>query len=156
MAVTTLSSWIVFPQDSVNTQYAVRDEGSTSVSACCETCPPAMCFLMMEGHLWWPQWIHLWCWIALCGFPPLWAAGSCCLSLGLNWRCCLTQSWPPWCSAACCSELWIVTSSHEVWSHRWLPGLWIHVSAWRRLYRDVSKITHFTHINSKLSCDFYL
>lgn len=103
-----------------------------------------MCFVMMENHVWWPQWIHWWCWTALCGFPPrcsaqLWAAGSYSLRLGLNWWCCPTQSLFPGCSAACCSELWIVTSSDEVWSPRWLPGLWIHVSAWQQLNHDVKK-----------------
>lgn len=82
----------------------------------------AMCSLMMEGHVWWLQWIHCWCWTALCGFPPRcsappWATGSHSLRLGLNWPCCPTQSWLPWGSAACCSEMWIVTSSFVLWSH---------------------------------------
>lgn len=129
-AVAQMVKIVIVSQDSVNTQNA--DEDVTSVTAYCLA---VMCFLMMGHRVWWPQWIRCWCWTALCGSPPRcsappWAAGSCPPRLGLNWPCCPTQSWFPWCSAACCSELWTVTTSDEVWSRRWLPGLWIHVSAW--------------------------
>lgn len=75
----------------------------------------AMCFLTMDYRVWWPQWSRWWCWTALCDFPPhcwapLWATGSRSLRLGLSWGCCLTLSWLLWCSAACCSEQWIVTA----------------------------------------------
>lgn len=133
------------PQDSVSTQYVVTDEDNPSVRACCETKPQsfvAMCFPMRGHHVWWPQWIRWWCWTALCGFPPRcsaqpWEAGSCSLRLGLSWRCCLTRRPLPCCSAACCSDLWIVSSSYEVWNR--LPRPWIRVSAWQQLKHDVTQ-----------------
>lgn len=125
-----------------------------TVTACCLA---VMCFLMMGHRVWWPQWIRCWCWTALCGSPPRcsappWAAGSCPLRLGLNWPCCPTQSWFPWCSAACCSELWTVTTSDEVWSRRWPPGLWIHVSAWgKRQNKSCAKLKFSQGINKHIS-----
>lgn len=67
----------------------------------------AMCFLLTESRVWWSPWIHWWCWTALFGSPPrcsapLWVAGSRSPRLGLNWRGCPTQPWPPRGSAACC------------------------------------------------------
>ena len=107
----------------------------------------AMCFLMTGHHVWWLQWIHCWCWTALCGSPPHcsappWAAGSRSLRPGLNWRCCSTLSWLPPGSAACCSERWTVTTSDEVWSLRWPPGLWIHVSACKQWHLHVKIHSH--------------
>lgn len=114
------SVWTLeFPQDSVSAQCADTDEdNNTSVTSCCSLPPVAMCFLMTGPRVWWPPWIHCWCWIALCGSPqhcsaPPAAAGSHFLMLGMKWRCCRTKSWSPRGSVVRCPAPWTGTSSYE-------------------------------------------